>query len=270
MIRTQTLIVFNSSRDPAIADDHIQALRWACQEDCHVVFVDDRQALPAGERDGWSVHHTKLPLLPELAGFRRMAVLQEVINIGTSFQCAWLLSDDTLPIRPGLDRVILQTMREQNAGLLGVADRHDYNDAFVFCTSLFAEWGLPFERWQTGTAVPIDGFVVLSQALVLALFRKQLLVPEGIERWSLPWGVYISWVSQLLGYYQHLQGSVDRPVPPIYADVTPGCRLSPPPHILSDEFLLYHSLRQVRGFNEEEIRLGYRKLRAGRSRESLQ
>lgn len=258
---TTTLCVMCTDRGAYIAHDQIAAVRWGCSDSVHTLIIDENGKLQdPGDFEGYSILRRDRPYRLQ-RGFQQLAALHYAIDRGWQFQQAMLLTDDTLITGKEIDRWTLASI-EKSVGFLGVEDRYSHDDAYGRVANLFAEWDIPYETWDPTPKVPSDKFLVISQEMLKQMFQRGLLAPEEPERWPLPFATYISWVGQILGFYQGLCGHVDKQQPPLYINPAKGNRCAPAPHILKDTFAVYYSLRNVPAYNEEELRTGYRRIRA--------
>jgi hypothetical protein len=195
-------------------------------------------------------------------GFKLLSALRSAIKIGVGFDQAMLVDDSTLLIRPGIDSWAAEQLATYNAGLLGVASENTYSGWFARCTAQLDQWQLPYIRHDSGDRPIAEGLCFMSRDFCEELFARQLLPPADWNTWPLTVGPYLSWTAQLLDYPQISWGQQDRPEPPIYLE-TAGTRRLPPPAILSEKFMAFHSIRRVRGFSETDIRKWAKELRKG-------
>lgn len=244
------------------AFDQIEAIKWCCTHTSHVAIVDtsEQPIHPPGDYEGYSFiratgHYD--------TGWMALAAIKALLDREALFGQALLLGQYALPIGRGLDSWAANQIKS-GAGVLGVEDRYCYYEAFSSCSPLFAEWSLPHELFEDppSTKTVAEGFQVVSGALLHDMFNRLLLPPPSCAEWRLPFGVFLSWVAQMLNYEQRLIGHMDKPLPPLYVS-TLRQRHLPAPHILSSEFKLYYSLNRVPGYSVFDLRQGYKRMREG-------
>jgi hypothetical protein len=227
------------------AIDQLDAVAWAFKGRWHVVFVAKAERLLSIKDDRCTV--LSFPQSEWADQFTWLVALQQFMRADWQIGQIIYLEADTLLIGKGLDGWAASRVK-QNAGVIGVPDRLNYSDAYLSCSPLFAEWGVPHELWDAApnTRTPLSGVLVLSYSFAKDLFHRQLLPPPTFGEWRLTVGAYLAWVAQMLNYEVVLVGSMDRPEPPIYANYWACYSHLPPPQILSPRFLVYHSLLRIR------------------------
>lgn len=260
--RVDTVFVFGTEH-AAVAIDQIDAISWSCKW-THRIVVIDRTRRGLGLPDGGSHEVVRVPedLRRTVFGFQQLAALGMLVDQGWQFGQAILLSEDSLLLGKGLDEWCGLRIKEQDAGVIGVEDRRCYMESFPSCAATFSGWDVPHEIFEDApnNKTVADPFQALSGVLVRDLFARNLLTPPDCAEWLLPFGPYISWVPQMLGYTQLLHGHMDRQLPPLYVNELRSRQL-PSPTILSQEFLLYHSLKGTCAFSANDLRVGYKRLR---------
>lgn len=261
--RVTTLAVVPTNRGPGIAWDTVNALLWGATQPMHVIVMDTLGDVAASIEQpvpNVTVLATEPIADKRLSGFKTNEGISYALEYGPEFDQVLVIDDDSLIIRPGLDSWAQSVLSLGSTGLLGVADRVDYQaqwfDGYAFFKSL-----LP-ARWQvTGRAPATTLFyaiVFMSRKLVDKMADTSLLVPAGFERWSSWPDVYLSWSAHLLEEAITDWGHMDRQRPPIYADHPAHQTLGGiDPFILSSEFKAFHSVRAVRGYSELAIRKHY-------------
>lgn len=260
--RVDTVFVFGTEH-AAVALDQLDAISWSCKWTHRILVIDrTRRGLGLPDADTYEIVRMPDELRRVAAGFQQLAALGMLINQGWQFGQAILLSEDSLPIGKGLDEWCGQLIKEQAAGVIGVEDRCSYMESFPSCAMTFSCWEVPHEIFEDApnNKTVASPFQVLSGVLVRDLFARNLLPPPDCEDWLLPFGPYISWVPQILGYTQLLHGHMDRQLAPLYVNELQSRQL-PSPTILSREFLLYHSLKGTCAFSANDLRVGYKRLR---------
>lgn len=245
-----------------VAFDQLEAIKWACTHTNYVVLVDvaPQPIHPAGDYEGYTILR---PQNLHGEGFDGLTAVKHCLDQSALIGQAILLSQYALPVSRGLDNWCAGQIKS-GYGILGVEDRHCFYESFTACSSMFAEWGVPHELYEdppsTKTLAP--GFQVIEGGLLRDLFNRQLLPPAGIEQWQLPFGVFLSWIAQMLNYTQLLHGHMDRQQPPLYVNEM-RTRCLPAPHILSGAFQLFYSLKGVPGYSMHDLRQGYKRIREG-------
>ncbi len=259
----KTLFIVCAHRGSSQVLDLVESIRWSCQDSSFTLLVDECACLQLpGDGETYATLAMSNGSDDMHRGFRQLAAIYFAVNRGWQFERVVMLSDDSLLIGRGFDAWLAKAMSENTAGLLGVEDRLNYEDAFPTISQLLSEWAVPHEHWEAPPSPKTvqPACYALSRALVDKLYERRLLPPEGYNRWPLGFGCYLSWVAQMLEFYQALWGHMDRAKPPLYVNYHHG-RYLPAPQILSPAFLLFHSLRGVTGYTESELRDGYRQFR---------
>jgi hypothetical protein len=260
-----TLFVFASNRSQYIFTDQMDAIRWTCEDrSFHVAVIDDgnNYGVP-GTHGDYSLVHSKVPSQKHLSGFKNNEALRWAIDHGYDFQQVIFMDDDSLPIRKGLDAWSLATMGRTGVDLLGVEDRVNYQPYWHEYEPLFREWGVDTEGWYPPSASIFYATCFLSRAAALNLYTKNLLVPRGCDKWTLWPDIYLSWIVALTNGYVMRWGHMDQPRAPLYLNHMNHMRHAPDPRILHEDFLVYHTLKGVHSYSEEELREIYKKVRAG-------
>lgn len=252
-----TLYVIHSTRAPALVADSISAARWASRYPHNVVVVTTPDRGEEYEQVGADLiaTTTDVPKNAELLDFNFNVGLQLALNKDIKFDQAICLRDTAICCQPSVDKWFVDYFYNHEADLIGVAEKNCYAENFLKITDFLAGWRIPHDAWEyapsTYTVHPAS--FVLSYRLVKEFFYYGLLLPSNFEKWPLPYSCYMSWVTQILHFHHDLLGSVERPEPPFYIGEDYGA-VNPSPHILSNEFLIYYSLKNVRGYPEQTVR----------------
>lgn len=262
MFKVDTVFVIATSRGAYVATDLLRSLRWSCQSSHYVVLVDRAKnvAIPDDIKDGYTLLSV---------GQDTRVQDQFAAGLGLKWCCDQqvqaqqyvVLDDKCLVMQRGVDTWALEHMRKTQVGLLGVKDRLDYEDAYTKVAPLMDRWDMPHALFVPGRDTIHEAVLYLSGNLVQTLFKRNLLVPDGADQWPLPYGPFISWAAQMLGFYQVGWGHMDQQMPPLYVNHTKHSRYQPAPHILHTQFKLYYSVRHVAGYSEERLRESFKRMR---------
>jgi hypothetical protein len=258
----ETIFVIATDRGTYPVLDLFNSIRWSCQRSYYVVIVDRKGdvAFPEDLKEGYAVITSDQS--SEIAtGFMCGLGARWAIDKGMACKQFVFLSDACLVMQRGLDTWSLEHMQKTQIGLLGVLDRLSYDDAYRRCAPWLDMWNMPQAAFEPGPHSMHDAVLFLSAPMAAALYQRNLLVPDGCAQWPLPYGPFISWATQMLGHYMVGWGHVDKQMPPLFVSHTGRGRFLPAPHILSPQFLLYHSLRHVPGYSEEDLREAFKKVR---------
>jgi hypothetical protein len=262
MFSVDTVYVVVTSRGPYVAWDLLRALRWSSEGSHYTVIVDRAGTVspPADLTDGYSILAPERPIKASDA-FVAGTGIKWCIDQGMQARQYMILSDECVIMQRGIDTWALEQLRKTQVGILGVRDRLSYEDAYSRVAGLMDSWGMPHGLWAPASETLHEAVLYLSGALAQTLFENNLLVLDGVEHWPLPYGPFISWAAQMLGFYQVGWGSMDQQILPLYVNHSKHARCQPAPHILNTKFVLYYSVRNVVGFTEERIRETFKKLR---------
>lgn len=255
-----SLVVIPTRRGRYAAEDLCRASRWSCLGPA-AVYVVDASAEPIDGIAGATVLRAEQTGVRPRDGFLAGLGLMHAVDKGVQFRQAIVLDDSCLVMRRGIDQWAIGHTQRDGVGLLGVHDRLNYEDAYDRCRVWFDNWAVPHESFEPGPYTLHDAALWLSGGLVASLYRYGLLTPDGCASWPLTYGAYVSWVSQMLGFYQVGWGHMDKRLPPLFVNHTGRSRHQPEPHILSDSFLLYYSVRHCVAYSEEELREAYKRAR---------
>jgi len=262
MFDVDTVYVIATRRGSYPAQDLVQSLRWSSLSSHYTVIVDRGKdvEMPKGLTDGYTIL-----TIDADTGIQDQFVaglgLKWCIDNGVRAKQYVVLDDRCLVMQRGLDTWALEHMQKTQVGLLGVKDRLNYEDAYQKVTPLMDRWEMPHLLFTPGRQTVHEAAFYLSASLVQTLFDKNLLVPDGADQWPLPYGPFISWAAQMLGYFQVGWGEMDQQMPPFYVNHTKHSRFQPAPHILNTQFKLYFSVRHVPGYSEERLRESFKRMR---------
>jgi len=264
MFDVETVFVIATRRSSYVIEDILRSIAWSCQQAAYVIVIDRENKIKIPT--DMSVGHTVLSpnnLDPTVSdAFARGVGIKWVIDKGITCKQYVGISDESLVLRQGFDTFLLSQLQKTSLGLVGVSDNMSYQAAFEHQVHFFEEWGLPHGNCtqHNNSDVLHDGMLAMSSELAMALFNSNLLQREDLGNWTLSYGAFVSWVSQMLGFYRVAWGRVNQQMPPLYVqDSKTGCL--PAPHILSERFMFYHSLREVSAYSEEHIREVFKRQR---------
>lgn len=260
MFDVDTVFVIATRRGSYPVEDLLRSIAWSCGRSHYTVIVDRSTQLVLAEsfKEGFTVLRVGADN-PRLSDdFLRSVGVKWAIDQGITCRQYVGLDDSCMILGKGLDVFLVDKMTRQGLGLLGVQDRLNYDAAFERCSSFLLEHGMEPYRFQPDGVTLHGAFLAMSEELARQLFVSDLLAQPGLEQWPLPFGPFISWTTQLLGFHQVAWGQMDRSMPPLYVNHTERSRHQPPPHILNPNFLLYYSARHAVGYSEEELREAYK------------
>jgi hypothetical protein len=172
-----------------------------------------------------------------------------------------LLDDECLVLGAGVDAWAAEQLCKTHIGVLGVGSVLDYTTNYRLALGTFAELEVPFELYTPSGPTLLDHVLWLSHHFVADLFSRGLFRPDMVLPSNVPYGTLLSWLAQILGYYQLVWGTADVSMPPLFVDDGRQHRQQPAPHILSSQFKLYRSVRRVSGYTEEYLREAYKRQR---------
>jgi len=259
MFEVDTVVTLHAGRGPYPILDLIAAIAWGFDRPYHIVVLN------TGEK--FDVPDNVTVLAPDLGekkfhpGFIRNLGVKWAIDEGVQTKQFMLLDDACMILQHGLDVWSYEQMTKTNVGILGVVEQFHRSDAYARCTPIFDLWNLPHGDFDPDGYSLCSSAVFMSAAAAMTLYQRNLLAPDRCEQWPLPHGVYLSWVTQMLGLYQVGWGHSDKPLPPLYVHEHARARCQPGPQILSPAFSLFYSARQVTGYSEEELREAFKRHR---------
>lgn len=252
-----TLYVIHSSRAAATVADTITAAKWASKYSKHVVLVCPRDKVSEYESVGADMVVTApIPDSRDLTDFRFNAGIRAAVDSGIKFDQVICLRDTAMCIKPAVDKWFSNYFYNNDADLIGVAEKQCYAESFLQITDFLSQWRVPHDAWEyaPSTYTMSPAVFALSGRFAKELMYYNLLLPDRFWDWPLSYSCYMSWMCQLLHFHHVLIGATDRPEPPIYlADDFCGS-FNPSPHILSEDFLIYYCVRKVRGYSEQIVR----------------
>lgn len=251
MSSVQTLAVLLGNGTSVIIADQIAAIKDACQGPVTILGV-------GADRFG-DLPRVRSPLNP---AFSWAAGVEHALQTGIPFTQVMCLSSDTLLLRRGLDTWLAEKLALYGKAVIGVRDAISYRSEYEAYAGVLYEWGWPISLTEAPAENIADGFCFFDFEFALEMFEKGWLNPVGSELWGLPWGTYLSWLVYSLGHSLVHYGYTDKPSAPFYLNNSADFRWQPAPHILSPEFLVYHSARRVTGYPEESLRDWVRSQRA--------
>lgn len=248
-----------------VLEDQIDAIRWTCESPVEIVVVDDKGGLDLDchvIRSEGKIHRAAA------VGFKVNEGIAWAISQGIPFDMVMVLDDDALPLGKGLDTWAQSIMSEGKIGLLGTKDAvkscENYtrpNKASQMLTLLKSWVDVP-DDWKPPQECVFYAVNFQSRSLVDKLHDVGLLTPDK-ETWShiTPCETFQAWVTELFGYHQEFWGRYPYDLkPPLYS-MHHGTVLPPDPRTLSSEFLIHHSIRNVEGVDEWDIRSHYQQVR---------
>lgn len=269
-MEVDTVYVIATRRGTYPVDDILRSLRWSSTGSHYTVILDRTGGvtIPEDLKEGYAVltveQHNNIQ-----DQFIALLGIKWAIDKGLEAKQYLILDDRCLVMQREIDAWALEHIVKQQVGTIGVRDRLNYEDAYSKITPLFDAWDLAHQMWVPGPETLHEAAVYISGALAKEMYKQNLLPPEGVEQWPLPFGPFISWVSQMLNFYQVAWGAMDVPMPPLYVN-HPGqqsARFQPPPHILNTSFKLYFSVRHVLSHSEERIREVFKKMRGDEAKD---
>lgn len=268
MFEVDTIYVIATSRGSYPAVDLVRSLRWSSLSSSYAVIVDRGKnvEMPADLTDGYTILQ-----IDNDTGAQDQFVaglgLKWCVDQGVKAKQFVVLDDKCLVMQRGVDTWALEHLQKTQIGVLGVKDRLNYEDAYQKVAPLMDRWDMPHGLFVPGSETVHEAVLYLSGPLVQTLFENNLLVPEGVEQWPLPYGPFISWASQMLGFYQVGWGHMDQHMPPLYVNHSKHSRFQPAPHILNTQFKLYYSVRNVPSYSEERLRESFKRMRGEEAKE---
>lgn len=259
-----TLYVVHSTRSAATVADTLAAAKWASKYPCKCVVVTTKEKGDEYEKIGADMLVTvAIPESRDLVDFRFNAGIRVALDKGINFDQVICLRDTAICFNQNVDKWFSDYFYNNDADLVGAADRQCYAENFLQITDFLSQWHVPHDSWEyaPSTFNINSAAFAMSGRLAKELMYYNLLIPNQFLEWPLSYSCYMSWVCQLLHFHHVLLGTTDRPEPPLYvADDFYGS-INPSPHILADEFLIYYCVRKVRGYNEQIVRKWCRETR---------
>lgn len=253
----KTLAVLRLDGTPAVIADQVAGLVEGLGDSLVLVTVGPKALLPENLAAAPAV-------VCEAAPNRRFDWAQGVlaaIEAGIQFSQVFALSSDTLLLRRGLPQWLASQIEYHGRVVIGVRDSTSYASELDAMVGVLYEWDWPTNLLEVSAENLADGFFLSSRAVLEELYQRHWLVPPGCQRWPLPYGVYLSWLMYSLGNSVKYLGQTDRPQPPLY--LSEQRNWQPSPHVLSAEFLVYHSAKRVTGYAEESVRAWAKAQRTG-------
>jgi hypothetical protein len=268
--KVDTLIAFASNRSQVIIDDTVEALHWSHTLPHQIVVTSDQKDPDSPPEDNGSYVKigSRVPSFKQLSGFKTNEAIKFAIEQGIEFKVVLVIDDDTLAIGQGFDAWAVDQVETYSVDLLGARDRVSYQQRWEDASS-WLEPFMPLEARRIRGAIDLNPETIfyaihwLSGTMARVLHARNLLVPPGCESWQSWPDVYISWVVHLLGGYQVCWGAMDAPRAPFYANHINAMASAPRPQILHPDFKLYHTIKGVAHFSEQQIRDHYRRVRQG-------
>lgn len=262
MFEVNTVFVIATRRGSYPVMDLMRAIRWGSIGSHYTVVVDRSKnvEIPDDIKEGYTI----LTIEQDTGAQDQFVAglgLKWCIDQGVKADQYVVLDDKCLVMQRALDVWSLEHMRKTGVGLVGVKDRLNFEDAYAKVAPLMDRWSMPHPLFVPGRDTINEAALFMSAALVQKLFDVNLLVPEGVEQWPLPYGPFISWAAQMYGFYQVGWGHMDQSMPPLYINHTKHSRYQPAPHILNTQFKLYYSVRHVACYSEERLREAFKKMR---------
>ncbi len=271
--KVKTLVVIPTNREIDIIADQVEAARWSCLEKSEILVVDDvgnLEDLPC-EKILSIYQRTQKKRIPTPYGYTKAAFranegIRHALESKLDFDMVMVLDDDALPIGQGLDRWALEVFKQNpKAGMIGVMDdvkacaNYLKKENVIQMMKQMSEWK------HVGNIVPPKETIFYavnfqSRALVENLWRMGFY-GEDMERWVFPCETFQSWVTAMTGFELLYWGRYPNEMkPPLYS-MHHGSVRPEDPRKIDKEFLVHHSVRQVEGVDEWEIRMHYKKLR---------
>lgn len=260
-----TLFVTASPRGAVAVADMVDMLEWAYPKNnwAMVGLLPAGVQLPANDpatharlRFQVLAHRTTVS-----TGFEMALAVQTVLAEGTAIRRVIMLADTCLITSQNPFEAIEEKLEQHSGiGLAGVINTRRSRFEWSHNNSQLFELGLPVTRWEKQPASLIDDALILTAPFLAWLQQNNKWVPPRIDDWVGTFGTYISWVSQLAGFFMLGWGSDIKPLPPL-------CLLSNTvntiaPQLLSQSLVtVFSSLRTVSGYSEEQLRAVFRAVR---------
>jgi len=269
MFEVQTVVALHASRGAYPVQDLLRAMQWGFREPWHAVVINTSGSELLLESNRCTILTPDLGEQKIAPGFLRGIGIKWALDESVQAKQFMLLDDACMILQPGLDQWSYEHLSKTHVGIMGVVERYHRSDAYARCTPIFDWWNLPHGEFEPDGRTLMDPAIFLSAEAAMTLYQRNLLVPDKCDQWPLGHGVYMSWVSQMLGLYQVGWGHTDKPMPPLYVHEHGNIRCQPGPHILSPSFMLYYSARHATGYSEEDLREAFKRTRGEQAKETM-
>lgn len=263
MFTVDTVYVLATSRGTYPIEDLVRSLRWSSLSSHYTVIVDrnNKINMPDDLKDGYTILRVEGQKAKVQDQFIAGMGIKWCLDQQIAAKQFVLLDDRCLITQKGADSWALEHMEKTGMGFIGVRDRLNYEDAYSKMTPYFDMWDLPHAQFIPGPETVHEAVLFISQPLAAAFYEKNLWSGEGVDQWPLPYGPYISWIAQMLGYFQVAWGAMDDPMFPLFVCPPAKSRMQLAPHVLSSQFRVYFSAQHVLGYSEEHVREMFKKVR---------
>ncbi len=203
---------------------------------------------------------------PAMFGFRLLGLVHGCLQSGRKYDVVILTDDRCLgisgaPLREGFKA----WFEDGQLGAVGVEDEHQRYIPFNKLAPTLASWDVRYSGWKPNRPPFLGGFLLLGNRLISKLFEKGLLPPPQWKEWPTTFGDFINIMCEAFQIQGFPVGSPARPRNPLFvAGEDPEGRRIIAPQLLREEFMVFHPIDRVYGPTEQELRSGYKSLRAGR------
>lgn len=204
------------------------------------------------------VYTNKVPY--QLQGFRLLNLLQQSVDSGRDYDFVILTDDRCLGMTTqSFLPAAKMWFEDHSCWLVGVQDEITRRVPFDHTIPFLAQHGMRYASWRPKLPPVMDGFVLLGKPAVQALFDATLLPPQDWQNWPSTCGDFLSLAVASMDGYQLGIGTTAQPqVPMFIAGFDDAYRRFVPPHLLREEFMIYHPVDRVYGYTEEQLRGGFK------------
>lgn len=252
MENTTTLFVVSSDRGIYPLDDIVSAIVHHEPAGTYMILaVDETNSIKELTTHGaGQLVHTRLsPAVPR--GFHRAVALEWAIGRGMQFQQAILLDDTVILRGSSLGQYCQSHMNLPGVAAVGVGCTLNRVPYWQSCRRFFEHYSLPYAKQVQPPIAFADPFLRLNYEFVSALVERGLLIPKEVEGWPTTYGAYIAWMAVLMDFHAAAWGFTTKALPPFFVSNSPMC---PPPHILSDDMILFSSSLAIPSYSDTDIR----------------
>ena len=247
-----------------VIEDQIEAIKWSCKQSVEIIVVDDGNNLSDLKcttiKSKGKIHKASS------VGFKVNEGIYWAIENGIEFEMAMVLDDDSLPIRKGLDVWAMNELKKDKIGLLGVKDDkiacglYSSEKAKKAMMKKLKQWIDVPEGWEPPNENVFYAVNFQPSSLILKMKEKGMLSADK-EEWPRPCETFQAWMTELFGFKQKFWGEYpNNLIPPLYS-MHHGTKSPKDPRFIQPEFMIHHSIRNVKGISEWEIRKHFKKMR---------
>ena len=266
MNKKEVLCVMATCSDENIVRDQIDSIFWGIESSVKLIIVND------GKRD-FDFFDERIKVIRPKGTLHNAGKVGFKVNEGflwamennIYFEWAMVLDDDALILNKGIDHFVFEKFEDKDVGMIAVKDdvlaniaysKTDKKDTY---TKLVKQW-LGCKDFSLPKEFAFYAVNFQSYSLIRSFYENNLLTPDK-EVWPYPCETFQTIFTDLLGYKILFHGQYpDNLLPPLYV-MHHGSVTPPDPRKISNEFLIHHSIRKVKGVKEEDIRAYYRKIR---------